>query len=352
MRRASRRGLAAQAAPPPDHRLRRRRLAGLAAAIGLAPLLAGFSPVPVPSGAAPVSGITAAQAPVPAGKPSAPLGERVRPGQTGGSSDDQPRRGFFGLFGGGRDSAPASTTPATMAAATGGGSADQRALLNAYPGAFRIEGNAVVFPSGTRVPWDDGRRKSAAELLTDGDVEDMFHYPYPAGSSRPPGRDEDPGRVRSDAFFKALYGASEGAVRANLRAVPWVPKLGGGTLLVTTRFGVDEKLEAVSRDLERLPSRLHKYLVPPAGTFNWRAIAGTNRLSVHSYGAAIDINTKFTNYWRWDAQQAGGTIPYRNQIPAEIVAVFEQHCFVWGGRWYHYDTMHFEYRPELLRHCH
>jgi hypothetical protein len=21
---------------------------------------------------------------------------------------------------------------------------------------------------------------------------------------------------------------------------------------------------------------------------------------------------------------------------------------VWGGRWYHYDTMHFEYRPELF----
>jgi hypothetical protein len=28
--------------------------------------------------------------------------------------------------------------------------------------------------------------------------------------------------------------------------------------------------------------------------------------------------------------------------------VFEQHGFIWGGRWAHYDTMHFEYRPELL----
>src|SRR5690242_16362928 len=27
---------------------------------------------------------------------------------------------------------------------------------------------------------------------------------------------------------------------------------------------------------------------------------------------------------------------------------FEQHGFIWGGRWAHYDTMHFEYRPELL----
>jgi len=28
--------------------------------------------------------------------------------------------------------------------------------------------------------------------------------------------------------------------------------------------------------------------------------------------------------------------------------VFERHGFIWGGRWWHYDTMHFEYRPELL----
>ena len=31
-----------------------------------------------------------------------------------------------------------------------------------------------------------------------------------------------------------------------------------------------------------------------------------------------------------------------------IVKVFEKYGFIWGGRWYHYDTMHFEYRPEFL----
>jgi hypothetical protein len=39
---------------------------------------------------------------------------------------------------------------------------------------------------------------------------------------------------------------------------------------------------------------------------------------------------------------------YKNQIPLEIVKIFEKYGFIWGGRWYHYDTMHFEYRPELL----
>ena len=28
--------------------------------------------------------------------------------------------------------------------------------------------------------------------------------------------------------------------------------------------------------------------------------------------------------------------------------IFEKHGFIWGGRWYHYDTMHFEYRPEMI----
>jgi hypothetical protein len=35
-------------------------------------------------------------------------------------------------------------------------------------------------------------------------------------------------------------------------------------------------------------------------------------------------------------------------MPRQIVDIFERHGFIWGGRWYHYDTMHFEFRPELL----
>ena len=34
--------------------------------------------------------------------------------------------------------------------------------------------------------------------------------------------------------------------------------------------------------------------------------------------------------------------------PAAIVSAFEAEHFVWGGRWNRYDTMHFEWRPELF----
>jgi D-alanyl-D-alanine carboxypeptidase len=27
---------------------------------------------------------------------------------------------------------------------------------------------------------------------------------------------------------------------------------------------------------------------------------------------------------------------------------FERAGFIWGGKWYHFDTFHFEYRPEII----
>ena len=55
-----------------------------------------------------------------------------------------------------------------------------------------------------------------------------------------------------------------------------------------------------------------------------------------------------SDYWRWSGPATGGGVHYKNRIPMEIVRVFEKHGFIWGGRWSHYDTMHFEYRPELM----
>ena len=75
-----------------------------------------------------------------------------------------------------------------------------------------------------------------------------------------------------------------------------------------------------------------------------------NRLSAHSYGMTIDIGGNYKTYWLWAKPGAKETdnVPYKNKMPHEIVEIFEKHGFIWGGRWYHYDTMHFEYRPEIL----
>ena len=163
-----------------------------------------------------------------------------------------------------------------------------------------------------------------------------------------PGLNEDPGRIRYEPLFVKMYGdCRKGEVAKRLKPVAWMPARRGGTVSVTTVNGVNERLAAVVKDLETLPASLTKYLVPSAGTYNCRPIANTNRLSVHAFGAALDINTQFSDYWEWSKGPAGSP-KWRNRIPGEIGEVFERHGFIWGAKWFHFDTMHFEYRPEII----
>nr|WP_251827641.1 M15 family metallopeptidase [Methylovulum psychrotolerans] len=122
-----------------------------------------------------------------------------------------------------------------------------------------------------------------------------------------------------------------------------MPKSSKQIIKIQRINGVAGKLEQISQELDGLPAELKKFVTNTSGTFNWRVISGTKLLSNHSFGIAIDINTKFSNYWQWS-----GKMQYKNAIPQKIVEIFEKHGFIWGGKWYHYDTMHFEYRPELL----
>jgi hypothetical protein len=227
---------------------------------------------------------------------------------------------------------------------------DARKLVSAYSQLTACRDNRIYWRDGSSMLYDDGKKRSFDELLERADIQDMFHYDYPKGShsyGRAPKRNFDPGRIRNEAFFKKLYGATAKEVRKNLKRIRWLPRSAPRPvyLRVTRVNGVDRALEAVSRELDRLPKRYLKYLYPVGGTFKWRRIAGTKRLSVHSFGAAVDINVKHSAYWRWSR----GGYRYRNEIPLKIVEIFERHGFIWGGKWYHYDTMHFEYRPELLR---
>lgn len=221
------------------------------------------------------------------------------------------------------------------------------ALVAAYPDHLAgREGNDLIWRDGTRMTIDDGRAKSHEQKLDDADIEDMMSQAYPVGrcSYAAPERNSDPGRIRSEALFRKMYGASRTEAKRNLTTIRWF----GARLEVTRINGVDTRLEAVVRDLATLPGKLLVYVNKGGGSFNWRPIAGTARLSVHSFGAAIDINTKYADYWRWRGGKPGDVRTYRNRIPREVVEVFERHGFIWGGKWYHYDTMHFEYRPEII----
>jgi hypothetical protein len=201
------------------------------------------------------------------------------------------------------------------------------------------------------MPLGDKRaNKGFTEMLDKASIRDQFAIPYPLATApfQPPGTDVDPGRIRNEAFFLKMYGdCRKGQVTSSLREISWLPKHGGGKVRATAINGVADRLAKVSEELDTLPADLIRYLVPMSGIYNCRPIAETNRLSVHAYGAAIDINAKFGNYWLW-SKGASGAIVWRNQIPQKIVEIFERHGFIWGGRWYHFDSLHFEYRPELI----
>jgi hypothetical protein len=227
-------------------------------------------------------------------------------------------------------------------------------LVAAYPD-FLVAGekNVVTFKDGRRLPFRVHDRPML-DVVASPDVADMFHVPYPLGPLVVPAPGIDAGRARNQAFLSAMYGdCRKGEVLGNLVEVAWLPKRSGAKLKITRINGVAEKLKAVVAELDALPDRFTAFLVPSAGTFNCRTIAGSARESAHGWGIAIDIATAHANYWRWD--HAGPVKPleivplrHRNAIPQEIVDIFEKHGFIWGGKWYHYDTMHFEYRPELL----
>lgn len=225
-------------------------------------------------------------------------------------------------------------------------------LIQAYPDFVTgFTDNYLIFKDGTRVLWDDGiKNKSSKELLEKPDLKDMFAQQYTTGKLKSfPAKNFDPGRVRNEAFFMKMYGSAEKEVRQHLTEITWCPKLVGQKITVTKINGIDKKLTQISKELDEHPE-LKKYLTNIGGTFTWRNINGTNRHSMHSFGMTIDINTAYSDYWQWSCKciNEDATITYKNGIPQIIVDIFEKYGFIWGGKWYHYDTMHFEYRPELI----
>ncbi len=67
-----------------------------------------------------------------------------------------------------------------------------------------------------------------------------------------------------------------------------------------------------------------------AGCYNPRFIAGTTKLSNHSFGLALDLNVPGNQR---------GTV---GEMDRTVVAIFKKWGFAWGGDWGYTDPMHFE----------
>ncbi|WP_373766507.1 M15 family metallopeptidase [Glaesserella sp.] len=224
-------------------------------------------------------------------------------------------------------------------------------LEQAYPD-IQVEQAVIHFADGGRLPIGTLSDKPFRQKLVEASVADQLSQRYPLEFAVPQ-QYQDAGRIRHDAFFKHLYGSTRVDIEQNLIAINWAPSR--QSVQFNRRNHAAAQLQKVGEEIVRFPE-LVDYVNRPLGTFNYRNIAGTSRLSAHSFGIAIDFQLPkhLHHYWRWSGCQNEDTVcPYPTQLLNDpklnrIVRIFEKHGFIWGGKWASYDSVHFEYRPELV----
>ena len=270
----------------------------------------------------------------------------------------------------------------------GTGESELKALAAAYPdrisAAEQHDGDWAVQVDGEWFFWAHGRILPAAELGNWQQYARYRFYPYPLGGLPPlPQLDADTAarlkkvleesRVRpprrSEAFLERLFRA--GSHAETLQRIVSTDFLG---FHVQVHRRIAAALQDVAAECEAARRSDPQTAAFFAGLaeidgFNYRDVAGTLSRSYHGYGLAVDLIPKSYGgkapYWRWVMDRedrvnaAAGTnaaatpwwaTPYERRwaVPRTVVAAFERHGFVWGGKWLFFDTMHFEYRPEIL----
>jgi len=204
----------------------------------------------------------------------------------------------------------------------------------------------VIMKSGKKLLYDDGKTKNQAQKSATPDLQDMLEQIYPLDkiSELLPAH-YNPGCVRHYSLLKEVYGANKTRIQSNLVKV----SIGYKFVEFNRNNQAAQALNSVMKEL--LPLARNNYKIygaafPSSGTFNFRLIGSTSRLSSHAFGIAIDLNSHKNDYWRWNTREAGQK--RLTSYPQEIVHIFEKYGFVWGGKWGNFDIMHYEYRPEII----
>jgi hypothetical protein len=195
--------------------------------------------------------------------------------------------------------------------------------------------------SGDANPWQDVAEDILSRRSSSGAYN---HQPYTV-----------PGAARSP-FYEALW-----QTRSREEAYSqqqWIAFLGRQ---VQTHRGIaaplaraEERILALAEEDPEIQGWI-KNLASITG-WNWRNVAGSANRSYHSYGIAVDLLMKaqagMETYWQWTEAKGINyrSVPMekRQNPPSAVIRIFEDQGFIWGGRWSRYDTMHFEYHPELL----
>lgn len=225
-------------------------------------------------------------------------------------------------------------------------------LMLAYPeyivGIEKIVDDKVycIMKSNKKIIYDDRIQKSHEEKLGNPDLQDMLEQSYPLEKNdKLMDKNFDPGRARHYDLLNEVYGNSRSSIESNLISL----KYGYTNYQFNSKNNANISLETALKEvmpLAKSNSLIGAILYPASGTYNYRVISGTGRLSPHSYGIAIDLKSDPRDYWKWSSLEKGEK--RLSEYPKELVESFEKNNFVWGGKWGHFDILHFEYRPEII----
>lgn len=220
-------------------------------------------------------------------------------------------------------------------------------LQRAYPDLiYSITNNVIRLTDNRTVIINDGQERGHLEKIRNADTEDQLSQIYPIGKcykGRKPGL--DPGLIRNVSLFQRAYGSNAHEVKRTLATVDWF----GTPVQFSTKHGAADALRRVRDDLRQLPPKLQNAVKQPARAFDWSMVPDTEQRSVYSFGIAIELTRALRDHWRTRAGTRRRMISgYRNRVPPAIIAVFERHGFIWGGKWHRFHTTHFEYRPEMI----
>ena len=204
----------------------------------------------------------------------------------------------------------------------------------------------VIMKSGKKIIYDDKKQKSHEEKLANPDLQDMLEQDYPLEKNTEiMDKTFDPGRGRHYELLNEVYGNSKASIEKNLISL----KYGYTNYQFNSKNKANTSLEDALKEsmtLAKTIGGIGSILYPASGTYNYRVISGTGRLSPHSYGIAIDLKSDKKDYWKWSSEKQGKE--RLKDYPKELVEAFEKNNFVWGGKWGHFDILHFEYRPEII----
>jgi len=248
------------------------------------------------------------------------------------------------------------------------------AFQKAYPKRFgpieMVDGDVTVTLDRVRFFWAEGRVLPESDLPRRDEytAQPFYHYPphlEPIPEYTPEMKAEMDDRIKSldeipparhSGIFIQLFRVRD-AVSAD-RMSRGLKFLGRGVRVHVDLVPVLRAIQTEIRERARTDRELDRFVksIRSVSGLYWRKIARTETLSHHAFGAAVDVvssNPRHKQtYWLWlkDKDKEWYTRPLetRHMPPESFVEIFEKHGFIWGGKWLFFDTLHFEYRPDLL----